>query len=89
MTLVNRIAKKLRRRTRIKGTRIRPTAGLTVAELLITSWYGEKFSSKFGPTTAEERARKRIDSHMQQWANTPKSTKVSRQVRRRQAMARI
>ena len=35
------------------------------------------------------RAAKRLKDHMKQWDNTPKSTTVSRQVRRRQAMARI
>lgn len=84
MTLINRIAKKLRRRTRVKGTYIRPTSGLTVAELLIQSWYGKPTGTQpSGPSPANLRAIKRHSLHRDQWEDTPKTTKVSRQVRRR------
>jgi predicted acyl esterase len=89
MTLANRIAKKIRRRLRVKGTRIRPTAGLTVAELLIQSWYGKPIVHEPITSQATLWARDRITAHKMQWAHTPVSTKVSRQVRRRRAMARI
>ena len=83
MTLANRIAKKIRRRIRAKGTRIRPTAGLTMAELLIQSWYGKPIQHIVIVSPANIRGRNRLNDHMRQWANTPKSTKVSRQVCRR------
>ena len=89
MRLAHRIAKKIRRRFRVKGTRIRPTSGLTVAELLITSWYGKPMQHVKAVSAANIRARGRLKAHVLQWKDTPKATTVSRQVRRRQAMARI
>ena len=86
MTLMNRIAKKLRRRTRVKGTYIRPSHGLTDAELLIQSWYGKPVENSAINSPANIRAAKRLAEHRAQWDATPKSTKVSRQVRRRLEM---
>lgn len=88
MTLANRIAKKIRRRFRLKGMRIRPTSGLTVAELLITSWYGIPIPKQVGLSDAANRQYERLIAHRDQWNSTPKATTVSRQVRRRQEMAR-
>ena len=82
MTLMNRIAKKLRRQTRVKGTYTRQKLELTQAELLIQSWYGKNVPHESITSQATLWERSRIRRHTAQWDNTPKSTKVSRQVRR-------
>ena len=83
MSLMNRIAKKLRRRTRVKETYNRPKLELTKAELLVQSWYWNPTINVPIDTKANIRSRDRLRVHMLQWKDTPVATKVSRQVRRR------
>lgn len=83
--LKNRIAKKLRRRVRPTNSFVPPQASPTQAELLIRSWFDLPRSTRsveYSPSRI--RHLERIAKHKLQWANSPISFDVSRQVRRRQ-----
>ena len=88
MSLIKRIAKKLRRRHRVKGTNSFRTPMDNAAKRLIDSYYGmPHISKRTQQSAANLRAAIDLGTHQQQWANTPNSSKMTRQRRAQQRMA--
>ena len=85
MNLVKRIAKKLRRRHRVKGTNRFQSPMDNAAKRLIDSYYGMPHTPKqTAQSAANIRAAVDLGTHRQQWANTPDGSKMTRQRRRAQ-----
>lgn len=85
MSLISRIAKKLRRRKRDKGIAKRQVAAtMTEAERLIMSNWGLSFTNPEPARAGEKRADKRLAAKLKANESIPSPKGISRQVARAQ-----
>lgn len=85
MSLISRIAKKLRRRKRDKGIAKRQVAAtMTEAERLIMSNWGLSFKNPEPERAGEKRAHKRLTEKLKANRSIPSPKGISRQVARSQ-----